>query len=377
MQLNIEELLEKCPRPKHIRYLLNHPRAAGMSRDGGCFCYVHPKTKKLVHLSGITSILKDLYWPTWKPWHSKAKMSPVLRSIQAGMRNRKNLFPPPSSSRGKESTPEWGSVMAAAKGNIRGSMIHRQLDELLTLDEKSFAARNPEGPHPWLPYIIYALGQQKKALLKCNYGIYDERINMGTELDGLGVDQKTGVPFVIELKTVASLALFHYEEPDMPFDPDCILRTDRNVVKALERRGNSAATRAMIQLGIATLMTIHSTGLKGDIDAWVVVLSENDVQIIELGYDFFMDVIAPLYADMLERVPLLQEARHKKRGADRLNHLKGYMPPPPDDRAAAEEEEDDDNERKSIGSMAQRLVDEENRIHFDDGPEDSMETDVF
>jgi hypothetical protein len=250
-------------------------------------------------------------------------------------------------------------------------MIHRQLDDLLTLDEKSFAARNPEGPHPWLPYIIYALGEREQALLKCNYGIYDERMNIGTELDGVGVNQKTGVPLVMELKTVPSLALFHYDEPDMPFDPNYILCTDKNVVKALGGRKNSAATRAMIQLGIAAIMTIHSTGLKGDLEAWVVVLSENDVEIIELGYDFFIGVAAPLYQDMMERVPLLQEARRKKRGADRLNHLKGFMPPPPDDHEATAAVAADE----TIGSIAQRLLDEENRINFDD-PEDSMDSDA-
>lgn len=321
--------------------LLEHPRQHHVVRSGGGYQVHNPVTDKLRFYRGLTTVLKTLYWPNYM---RPVRDSPIARL--AGIQNRVRALAPSTQARARDHVAAATRAQAAAKGSVRGSIVHRHLSELTTMDMEAFERRNPGGMHPWTKRVLQALTAAGKIPFLCDYAVYDEEMGVATEHDLIAIDEITGKITFIELKTCPAIKLFHTPDSGGYFSG---LLNEGSVRDALGR--NTACARAMVQLAIATIMAINGTGLTDDFDAWVVAVCESKVEIIELSPEFILETGRRIFRNMRATIPHIfppTSEQDKKKTRKNKKSDKGTDGEKP---AAAEKESS--KKRKSAGRESQ------------------------
>lgn len=266
------------------RALLEHPRVGRMTSDGHVYRYLDPVTHKLLTLRGITKRLRELYWPDLSPFGS----APAAKKQQRQQARVRSAAPPPPR---LEDAPlaavraAQQAVVTAARGSVRGSMVHQHVCDLVTLDAASFARKYPVGPHPWAPRVLKALLQRGWLPLCGNYPVCAEAAGYGTEIDQLWVT-RAGAPVFVELKTSASRQAFVGSADARPM------------------AGSMASLRqtplhcALVQLLAGVLMAVRGVGLRGPFEAWVVHVDADAVDLYRLEDEVMLARGPALWADL-------------------------------------------------------------------------------
>lgn len=293
-------------RRREAETLLTHARNANFTVENGVVYYINRahRNPRPIGLTGITRPLHDLYWPAYTPYA------------------RRTASAKPKSSR-KRPRPQWATYMPPetpprhllnaqelAHANVRGSIVHRQIGEYVRYDKQHFALRNPSGAHPLTQVAIAGLLRNGYLPLAFDFPVACEAAYVGTPMDLWAVHEQTGRLAFFELKTSQSRTLFMQDDPDVPFTG--ILAT------LAPDEPRSACTRAKVQLGLELVMLFQGHGFEpARYDAFVLLLSEEDgdatAEFIDVGADFLLNVIAPLYLDFVGEVPRWRTARKEER----------------------------------------------------------------
>ena len=305
-----EDILPHLAYPDDAARVFNHVYSDAIGAEGGSYQFIDPATHKSRRLRGLTTVLAQLYWPTFTPWAKKkgsgtgsgkgtststggnTALKRTLQSVAQVTRNKRPrlhgkgvtpLRPPPG-----DGTIIAPTLTAVAKGHVRGSIMHRQMDELMTLDAESFHRRNPDGEHPWTARLFRALLARGKLPLQSEFRVADLGLGIATRLDMVAVDEKTGELCFLEYKTAGSRELFSVADAG----PFARLLADG-------RLPNSALGRAMIQATIGGIMAARMLGLVDrDFEVTVVLVTEQAIDFIDIEHAFILGTGADLYKDM-------------------------------------------------------------------------------
>jgi hypothetical protein len=246
--------------------------------EGGSYYYTGalPAGMTKRTLRGVTRIMKDELW--------EARSPPQRRRTPT-----KTGTPRP---RGQK----------ALYGAMRGSLIHRQLQEAIQLDRASFLRRHPEGTHPWLAPLVEALLARGWRPVRSEFVTCDPALDMATQIDLVCVD-RAGRLILIELKTGYADGAF------------------TTVVDGAWRKGSVPArygwqctpfARAVCQDMLGALAVARELDLPDG--AYVPVVAHVDgrtVTLTEVGHDVLAQVGCALYADTM----LKEQGRRRARRA--------------------------------------------------------------
>jgi hypothetical protein len=286
--------------------LLDDPRAARITSHGSAFHYLDPVSKQLVRLRGLTTVLQELYWPDTHHWRRSRGNSAAV----AADTTHKAPFIRISVTKKRPTTAKQGAdsdafnPLNAARGHVRGSMIHEQLHDALTLDRASFERRNPLGWHPWAKRLLKEILRRDWLPLASEYCVTAAEwdpiarhtgFRLGTALDLVCVTP-AGKLIFIEIKTSHSAAHF-FAHPDQVAagavpDPG-FMQGSFSTLR------NTACHRAQLQLLASVAMAVRGLGHTEDFEAWVVHMDEAEhVDFVRLSDDFIVHSGALLWRDL-------------------------------------------------------------------------------
>jgi hypothetical protein len=314
LTLVYEALQERRLPTEGVRRLLEHPRNNGLLQmEGSCFYYAPPRGAQgaaagqgWIPLKGLTSLLRDFYWPNHRPWGTKRKRQDSAPPSAASALVKRRTAP----------TGQWAAPIMGATGNVRGSIVHRQLAEFVNLGRDQFLAQNRQ-VHPLVQIALRTLERASLYPLLAEYRVAQVDVRLGSAVDLLCVNMRTGAPTWIEVKTSARRSLFEGAGPD---DYAGLLAT----INARQEEGKrpvlaySDCARARIQLGVSLLMGIEGTGFTGAYDAFVLLLADDQIEgrLYEVNKAFLKQYAEPLYKDIQQRLPEWRKTRGKMRGRD-------------------------------------------------------------
>lgn len=289
-ELAYRALAERGLAADGVRAFLEHPRNDLLVMEGSRFYYAPPvgaaaakQPEGLVSLKGLTSLLREFYWPTHSPWNKK-KVEPTS-AASALIKKKKGAA--------------WASVMSRAKGNVRGSIVHRQLAEYVNLGRDVFLQQNPQ-VHPLVRMALAALEKASLYPVVAEYRVACVDARLGTALDLGCINFRTGHMTWLEVKTCASRRAFEATAAGDVFAGR--LGRLASVHKTLPC---SDCSRAKVQLGVSVLMAIEGTGHKGAVDAAVLLLADDQREglFYDLTETFLTTYAVPVYLDIQKRLP--------------------------------------------------------------------------
>jgi hypothetical protein len=286
-----------------IRRLLDHPRNELLTMEGSRFHYVPPQGGTWVPLKGLTSLLREFYWPDHKPWGKKRKRESDDFEV---------IWPPPpprprKKPRTDAQTTGWTPPILTAKGGVQGSIVHRQLAEYVNLGRDAFLAQNRH-VHPLTRLALGALSKNGLYPLVAEYRVACVDVRLGTAIDLLCVNMNTGRPTWIEVKTAARLSAFEGGAEDAFSGRLASINAAQKGVLPV-----SDCSRARVQLGISVIMGVEGTGYKAGFDAFVLLLAndQREGKLYPVNEAFLQTFAVPLYLDIQKRLPEWRKSRQR------------------------------------------------------------------
>jgi hypothetical protein len=302
----VREVLPVLESDADARLLLTHPRTQRVRMEGGGFHVLDPLSGRLRATQGLTKPLQQLYWPDYAPMsRTKSPVARALKRAAAGKRAPRLVGRVVKAARAATGASEATKAQEAASGPVRGSIVHRQLHDWLTLDAASFESRNPEGRHPWTTRVLQQCLARGWLPLLSEYRVYDEIMGVATAIDSVWVTHGGTLVFV-ELKTSKSRALFHLDD---------VQSAPMAGVAAEHGLPSSALARAKVQLGISVIMAAQGLGLRGHWESYVLLVTDELCEFHALSDGFLLGPCASIYRDMTTKVPALRRARRNAAAA--------------------------------------------------------------
>lgn len=170
------------------KHLVTHARNDQVRFSGNCFYYIDPETQKQTSLTGIRSVIEDCF--------SGCNVSTVMRNwhkqqVKAGLLPRP-LKAPTGRSQGS----------GFNFGKRRGTLIHQQLQDWVTLTKAQFTTKHSAHLHDWMLSMFDLITDHADGLEPVwpEFQVYDETLRIGTAIDLLARD-RAGNVVLLEFKT--------------------------------------------------------------------------------------------------------------------------------------------------------------------------------
>jgi hypothetical protein len=294
-----------------VRLLLNHPRNEQLVMEGSRFFYVPPqahgaqKKQSWVPLKGLTSLLREFYWPDHNPWGGGKRKRGGDGGDADGERPRKKQ----KMAEGGQRATGWAPPILSATGCVQGSIVHRQLGEYINLGRDAFLQQNRH-IHPLVRVALAALSKGALYPLVGEYRVACVDARLGTALDILAVNMNTGRPTWIEVKTAASLGAFERVGQGAFAGRLATINTAQKGALLY-----SDCSRARVQLGISVAMAVEGTRYTGGFDALVLLLANDQAEgkFYPVTDAFLHTYAVPLYLDIQKRLPEWRKKKKKKK----------------------------------------------------------------
>jgi hypothetical protein len=256
--------------------IVEHPDNERLVCDSQGFHYFDPEKEKNRRLRGLTGPLAELFWPD--------QLLPVVRAAYPTNHRRPV------------------SAQTAARGLLRGNLIHSQIQALVSLDAEHFHRKYTGGAHPWSYDALDALLGRGIRPLDSEVGIADVDIGKATNIDLIGVRENGRLVF-IEWKT-------GYEGEAWTSATHWMRGPLRGVLE------DSAKNRAIVQVVLGALMARNSRGLSDDFECWVVHISSQGTEFIPVKAEFILEYGPRLYR-ALARHQLIARTKKKEEAGKR------------------------------------------------------------
>jgi hypothetical protein len=269
MNIDIEKIISKYPESKteSLRTLLYHERNKKVFYSSGAYYMRDPKGKLRV-LSGLLPALKRCFW-------SKNDYFSVIGDItKIAKKNGQSV----SSSSGG-----FGKFT----GNLRGSVVHEQLNDFLLLDKKNFFKKHSD-LHPFSRDIINLILDKKWIPIVSEFDIFDSKLVIGTSIDMIAFDPKNGKIIAIEIKT-GYKNHFEIEKGKMT---GCLKKI----------LGFSFHNCAMLQLLTSMLFIIKNHNIDSDmIEGYIIHVNDSELNSYKISQKFLVDYGKNIYDNLYKK----------------------------------------------------------------------------
>lgn len=253
----------------HVRALVEHPRnALALAAGQYGFRTLDARTGQARTLRGLTAVLEELYWA---PEGSAPPPPPVAR--------KRNLSQWDRAKHRRSAKPAVAAAPTglSGTGRMRGTLVHGQLHDLLTLDARAFKRRNAHGTHPWAVRVMEALLQRGRRPVASELIVWSDAMRLGTAIDLVAVDCSAAGGGALEF---------------------CEVKTGYAAEGAWTRssgpmRGclagvldDTPLNRAIVQALVGALLAISGHALRGPFLCWVVRVDDAQVEFTRVAPDF-------------------------------------------------------------------------------------------
>lgn len=255
--------------------IAEHPHNDLLVCDSHGFHYFDPVKEKTRRPRGLTSPMAELFWP-----------EQVLPAVKSSHR--------PVVANGRP------NAQSAARGMLRGNIIHGQIEALVSLDAERFHRKYAAGAHPWSYGALDALLKQGIRPLASELGVVAVKLGIATNVDMVGV-RRDGTLVFIEWKT-------GYEGDAWTSAKNWMRGPLRGVLE------DTAKNRAIVQVILGAMIAYKSRGLRGRIECIVAHISSQGTEFIPVTAEFMQTVGPVMYRAL---------AAHQKARRDEYTAEKG------------------------------------------------------
>lgn len=184
MNIDIHELISTFDnrKSKDLKILVYHERNKSIFFSSSAY-YMREPSGNLRILSGLLPSLKNCFWKDLDYYKMLGKLNKT--------KSKKNI--------NKTINPELS--YGRYYGKIRGSLIHRQLNDYLIFDLKNFKKKYFKGLHPWAEKIFELIKKYEWIPLISEFDCFDAKLKIGTSIDMICYCKKTGKIIALEIKT--------------------------------------------------------------------------------------------------------------------------------------------------------------------------------
>lgn len=268
MDTSTDRIIKSLSNKNPSRLLLSNPFLKRIIHTNGAYYYLNHRGQYKV-LSGLVPSLKKCFWPNV---------------------NKSTLLRVPSSSK-KQNEKKKTRSKGFFYGSIKGTKVHRQIEDFVVLDKKNFLKKHP-CLHPWSKRILTHITEEMKWIpLKPEYHVYDEDLGIGTSIDMVCVDKSSGKLILLEFKT----GYRNYFE-----------NNDGYMEHSLCLMKNSPLNWATIQLVFSIIMLmkqqqkrdVESRLRLSDIEAYVIRVDDDTLDTYTIDHTFIKRMTKPIYTDV-------------------------------------------------------------------------------
>lgn len=309
MDLDFDYIINTWVKDKSgIQGLLDNPINRRLVKAGGAgYQILNESTGKNNAMRGVNPALMECFWPQMSK-KSKAFKRP----------SKKTKKPKPFSLKTR-------TGQEAARGHVRGTIIHRQVEDLVTLNPASFQLRHPQvrfiasvlqqlispqGAHKWSTQLARAIVDNRKwRPIGSEVMVADEELGIATEIDMICVDRE-GVLHFIEMKTgYATLEEWRGCQGKMR-EP---LHTMFADPKTPTMGTNSAQNRAIVQIMFGAMLAFAGHKLQCRYQCWVVHVNDNGTEFLPVDVDLINNFGPLARAKLLKHQKLVKARRSEAR----------------------------------------------------------------
>lgn len=274
--------------------IVEHPDNDALVADSQGFHFLDPETGKVRRMRGLTTPLAEVFWPGRALPGGRSSSSSSLGKSRSALRT-------PQAAPGAR---HGAIVQQAARGILRGNIVHQQIEDLVALDSERFLRKYRNGAHKWSHDALQAILERGVRPLACELGVVALDLGIATKIDMVAV-KRSGRLVFIEFKT-------GYDAP----------RAWRGHTQEMQKclRGvlnDTAQNRAIVQVIAGALMAKRSRALQGDFECWVVHISSAGTTFDVVHGDFVLQHGPRIYAALAAH----QEARNRLKRMERARNL--------------------------------------------------------
>ena len=267
--------------------------------EGSLYELHRPGVKKPEKLMGITSAMKQfLYDGDRAGWPQRTSMQRHIATLNKQARTRTKV----------------PSLLGASdlRGFMRGSRVHRQIDDFTLLDVASFNRKYPGGLEPLAKALLLAIHENKWWLVKTEVCCYNERGRLATRIDIVCVDEM-GILVFLELKTGYADGAF--------FQPESRISWRSRSPLAGRNLPITPFMLAQVQHAVGVGMLVDNTSLPSRAyRSYIAHVDEVGVVFHELSKQFLYDYVPSLLhyfseereAQMIERKRVAKKEREER-----------------------------------------------------------------
>ncbi len=180
--------------PKWVRKLRKHASSHVVPTQGRGYLYTNGTKNR--HLRGVTTWMKGL-----------------SRQRPSSPHHRRTMQQPPNP------TIAIRGPLGALTGAERGTLVHRQVEDMVNLDRLSFRRAHRQGEHPWARDVHEAMvsGYHWRPV-RAEFTVYSLRLNVATNIDLILTDRRGNI-IVVELKTGYAAGAFDTNADNRAWSP--------------------------------------------------------------------------------------------------------------------------------------------------------------
>jgi hypothetical protein len=244
------------------------PRVAS---EGGGYVMRTDNGTKMVMLRGLTRLMADHLLA--EPLGPRVPQDPAVRHAQELARAEKRRRQAPA------------TMQAKLYGFMKGSRIHRQVEDYTLLDEGSFRRKYPDGMHPDAMALLRGIIGQGWRPMCAEYVCYHAKARMATRLDLICVDRAGRLVF-LEVKTGYGFGAF-----DNDTAKTWVVGCPLGAVPATPRN------QALVQLALGVAMCADNLSLPAEAYcAYVAHIDQAQLRFIQLAPAFLTTYASRLIA---------------------------------------------------------------------------------
>jgi hypothetical protein len=262
------------------RKILSNKLNKNVIHSNGAYYYKDSKGKYTI-LSGLLPSLKSCFWPNVNI--NKITKTPNVKWKKTKNEKKGEQQQPPRQLKGK------GRFF----GSLRGSKIHKQLEDFVFLDRAHYMKKH-KGLHGWTKAILLYIESKGWSPILTEYNVYDAILRIGTSIDMICVNRMNGNLVILEFKTGYKDYFENY---------------DGYMENSLFEYENSPLNWATMQLTFSIIMLLKQqekvTNVRdkltiNDIEAYIIRIDDVLLEKYDVDNVFINGMTSRVYNDMAQ-----------------------------------------------------------------------------
>ena len=278
----VESEIVKTLKNKRIAMkLITNERNNRITNTGGAYLFLN-KEGKYQPLSGLLPRLKLLFWKDTNIYNIMKK--PQKRGLTGMICKTKSKKKYRRGKMIQKATPVKKNGKGRFYGVMRGTEVHREIQDFIELDQKNFLKRHPCIHFYTRQILAFVIEKMHWRPFKSEFDIFDEKLGIGTSIDLICLGENDKL-ICIEIKSGYA---GYFENNDGYMD------------NSLSNLTNSPRNQAYIQLITSCLMLIKNHHLTlNDIELYVIRVDDNNLSHYKISKEYVQQRGPHIYQDLL------------------------------------------------------------------------------